>query len=110
MLIREKRTGPALSLQYKESLPHEFSLHFRYTGRKSHVVWNDDPRTTGALDFLRKTLQSNCPYIFSIKLKPGSGLIGNNILHNRTAFKDSKHGDSKRLIYRIYYRDRVTNN
>ena len=110
VLIREKRTGPALSLQYQKSLSHDFSLHFRYTGRKSHVVWNDDPRTTGALDFLRKTLQSNCPYIFSIKLKPGSGLIGNNILHNRTAFKDSKHEGSKRLIYRIYYRDRVTNN
>jgi hypothetical protein len=107
-VIRKQQVGPAFSLQSSNNLINHKSLHLRYTGRKTHVIWKDDPRTTGALDFLKKTLQGKCPYIFHIKLKPGSGLIGNNILHNRTKFKDGNLAHSKRLVYRIYYRDRVT--
>ena len=108
IIKREKRVGPALSFHSINGSTCDFSLHFRYTSRKSHVIWKEDTRTIGALDFLRKILESENPYIFRIKLKSGSGLIGNNILHNRTKFKDSEHKISKRLIYRIYYRDRVT--
>ena len=109
-VIREQQSGPALSLQFQNYVKHNGNLHLRFTGRHTHVIWKDDPRTIGAIDFLKKTLQGHCPYIFRVKLKSGSGLIGNNILHNRTKFKDGALTQSKRLIYRIYYSDRVTEN
>ena len=109
-VLREQQAGPALSLQSQNNSMNFKNLHLRYTARKTHVIWKDDPRTKAALDFLKKILQGNCPFIFRVKLKPGSGLIGNNILHNRTEFKDRNSARSKRLIYRIYYRDRVIKN
>jgi len=42
-----------------------------------------------------------------VKLNPGSGLVGNNVLHGRTKFKDGEAQENKRLFYRIYYRDRI---
>ena len=109
-VLRKQQAGPALSFQSQNNTMNYKNLHLRYTARKTHVIWKDDPRTIGALDFLNKTLQGECPYIFRVKLKSGSGLIGNNVLHNRTEFKDHNIGRSKRLIYRIYYRDRVIKN
>jgi alpha-ketoglutarate-dependent taurine dioxygenase len=101
-VIRAEQSGPALSID-----PHSKSLHLRYTGRKSYVTWRDDPRTQGALTFLKQILGSDSRYIFNVKLKPGSGLIGNNVLHNRTKFIDGEDAATKRLIYRIYYHDRI---
>ena len=109
-IVRKQQSGPALSFLSQNNILNYQALHLRYTGRKTHVIWKDDVRTIGALDFLEKTLQSNCPYIFRVKLKPGSGLIGNNILHNRTKFQNGDAEISNRLVYRIYYRDRIANN
>ena len=107
VIIRQQRTGPALKIQQNVIASYNRTIHFRYTGRKNFVIWKNDARIMGALDFLGKILKNECPYIFRVKLKPGSGIIGNNILHNRTAFKNGISANSKRLFYRIYYRDRV---
>jgi len=103
-VIRAEQSGPALSID-----PKTHGLHMRYTARKSYVVWLDDPRVKAALEFLEQTLNGNSEFVFSVKLEPGSGLIGNNVLHNRTEFKDHLSGEDKRLIYRVYYLDRIAN-
>ena len=106
-ILREKKTGPILTILNENCMPDVGTIHFRYTSRKTFVYWKKDARITGALDFLKQTLQNDCPYIFRVKLKPGSGLIGNNVLHNRTGFQDGDSEYTKRLIYRIYYKDRI---
>ncbi|MBT3989271.1 MAG: TauD/TfdA family dioxygenase [Rhodospirillaceae bacterium] len=103
-VIRAEQSGPALSID-----PDTQALHLRYTGRKTYVTWRDDPRLQEALAFLKDAFNEQNQYIFKVKLKPGSGLIGNNVLHNRTKFVDGDAADDKRLIYRIYYHDRITN-
>jgi alpha-ketoglutarate-dependent taurine dioxygenase len=103
-VVRSEQSGPALSIDPKSN-----GLHMRYTARKSYVVWSDDPRVKAALEFLEQTLNGNSKFVFSVKLEPGSGLVGNNVLHNRTEFKDSLSDEDKRLIYRVYYLDRIAN-
>ncbi len=103
-VIRAEQIGPALSIN-----PNTNAMHLRYTGRKTYVTWLDDPRVKGALEFLQQILNSDTKYVFNVKLKPGSGLVGNNVLHGRTKFKDGTATETKRLIYRIYYRDRIAN-
>jgi alpha-ketoglutarate-dependent taurine dioxygenase len=102
-IIRAAHTGPALAID-----PLTGALHLRYTARKTHVSWLDDARVSGALVFLEAMLSGNCSHIFRIKLQPGSGLVGNNVLHGRTKFEDGDGPDGKRLIYRIYYQDRIS--
>lgn len=104
-VIRAEQSGPALSIN-----PDNNAMHLRYTGRKTYVTWLDDVRLQGALDFLKQILASDSSFIFKAKLKPGSGLIGNNVLHNRTKFIDGEDPADKRLIYRIYYHDRIAKN
>ncbi len=101
-VIRAEQSGPALSID-----PATNALHLRYTGRKTHVHWLGDPRLKGALAFLKQILSTEGPYIFKVKLKSGSGLVGNNVLHNRTKFTDGEVAAAKRLIYRVYYHDRI---
>ena len=103
-VVRPEQSGPAISINPKTN-----GLHMRYTARKSFVVWLDDPRVKAALEFLERTLNSDSKFVFRVKLEPGSGLVGNNVLHNRTEFKDHLSPEDKRLIYRVYYLDRIAN-
>jgi hypothetical protein len=102
-IIRAAHSGPALALD-----PITHALHLRYTARKSYVAWLDDARVLGALEFLEAMLSDDCSHIFRVKLRPGSGLVGNNVLHGRTKFEDGDGPGDKRLIYRIYYQDRIS--
>ena len=106
-ILREKKTGPILTIRNENCRTGGGTIHFRYTARKTFVDWKEDTRIMGALNFLKQTLQNKCPYIFRVKLNPGSGIIGNNVLHNRTKFQDGDSEYTKRLIYRIYYQDRI---
>ena len=79
------------------------NLLMRYTQRKHHVIWNDNCRK--ALQYLNEILDNNKRFCLSYRLKKGEGVICNNIVHNRSAFKD---GDAhKRLIYRLRYTRRI---
>jgi len=54
---------------------------------------------------LEKVLESD-PLVIRYKLRPGEGIICNNILHNRTGFTESADGNG-RLLYRVRFHDRV---
>jgi len=68
-------------------------------------VWKDTPATRAALAALEHILASDSPYILQARLKPGMGLICNNVLHDRTGFSDSPA--HKRLVFRARYHDRM---
>ncbi|WP_246539981.1 hypothetical protein [sulfur-oxidizing endosymbiont of Gigantopelta aegis] len=61
--------------------------------------------TQQAQQRLREILTSDSPYKFQGRLNAGQGLLCNNILHTRTAFKDDK--EKPRLLYRGRYFDKI---
>ncbi|MBC8259463.1 MAG: TauD/TfdA family dioxygenase [SAR324 cluster bacterium] len=99
-LARQTETGPVFSV-----MPCG-NLHMRYTIRKKHVIWADNKETEAAVSALRKILAGDSAYIFQGLLEPGMGLIGNNVLHTRTAFVDDE--DHKRYYYRARYFERLS--
>ncbi len=96
---RAAEAGPVFSL-----FPNG-ALHMRYTARTKSIVWKDTADTRAAVAALEKILASDSPYIHQARLKPGMGLICNNILHDRTGFNDSP--THKRIVYRARYLDRM---
>jgi len=99
--IRPARVGPVFSVD-----PRSGALHMRYSARKVNVVWRDDAATRAAVDFLNGLLAEDGPDILHWRLEAGQGYIGNNVLHNRSAFADGDEG-AGRLLYRARYFDRM---
>ena len=77
----------------------------RYSARQRNIQWRDDGKTTAARECLTEFLGREDGPVIRFSLKPGQGLISNNVLHNRTAFKDS--ATQKRFLYRARFFDRV---
>ncbi|QQZ27931.1 taurine catabolism dioxygenase TauD [Thiothrix subterranea] len=100
-IIRPEQSGPVFSVT---AAGH---LHMRYSARQRNVIWRDDPMTREAADFLLNLWQQDSPYKIGYTLQAGEGLLCNNVLHNRTAFKDSDDPTQTRLLYRGRYFDRV---
>ena len=100
-IIRPEQSGPVFSVT---AAGH---LHMRYSARQRNVIWRDDPMTREAADFLLNLWQQDSPYKIRYTLQAGEGLLCNNVLHNRTAFKDSDDPTQTRLLYRGRYFDRV---
>lgn len=83
------------------------ALNMRYSARSRSVIWREDRATSEARLLLGQILE-NDPFIIRHKLKPGQGIISNNILHNRTAFKNAGDINNKdRLLYRLRFHQRV---
>ena len=80
-------------------------IHMRYSARRKNIHWRVDPVTRAAREFLTEILTGDNASVLRYRLQPGEGLISNNVLHNRTAFKDSE-GDN-RLLYRARFFDRI---
>jgi hypothetical protein len=99
--IRPARVGPVFSVD-----PRGGALHMRYSARKVNVVWRDDSATKAAVEFLIALLAADGPDILHWRLGAGQGYIGNNVLHNRSAFVDDESGGG-RLMYRARYFDRM---
>jgi hypothetical protein len=78
----------------------------RYTARKRHVIWRQDAATQAAVNAPEEVLASD-PLIIRHKLRPGEGLICNNILHNRSGFTEGADGTG-RLLYRVRFHDRIS--
>jgi alpha-ketoglutarate-dependent taurine dioxygenase len=97
--IRPDCIGPVFSVNT------DGSLHMRYTARTRSVIWRDDETTHQATACLTDFLASDSPYILRARLKPGQGLICNNVLHDRSGFDDDEN--HKRLLYRLRYYDRT---
>lgn len=102
--IRGAQTGPVFSVCEKTG-----TLHMRYSARKRNIIWIDDEITTRAVNEIDDFLASDSPWILRHRLEPGQGLICNNVLHNRTAFKNDEGSGQQRLIYRGRYYDRLAN-
>lgn len=99
--IRPARSGPVFSVDRDTG-----ALLMRYTARKRNVVWRDDSVLRSALARLSELLDDPRGPVTRCKLRPGMGLIANNVLHQRFAFDDDPDGG--RLIYRGRFFDRIT--
>ena len=98
--FRPAQTGPVFSADGG-------ALHMRYTARTRSIEWRADETTRAAVQFLNQVLAAASPYVFSIRLAGGQGLICNNVLHNRSAFTDDPAPSVGRLVYRARYSDRL---
>ena len=97
--IRPAVSGPVFSYDARGE------IHMRYSARKRNIQWRDDKLTRAALEFLTEILAEKNGPVFRYRLQPGEGLISNNVLHNRTAFKDAS--GHRRLLYRARFFDRI---
>jgi len=98
-IARAEQSGPVFSID-----PAEGFLHMRYTARTRSIEWKQDAITQAAVNTLAEILRDS-EYVLRTRLKPGMGIICNNVLHTRTAFTDRP--DRRRLLYRGRYYDRL---
>lgn len=82
------------------------TLHMRYTARARNVVWKDDAAVRDAVRLLEDLLGGASPFIIRHRLAAGQGLLCNNVLHTRRAFRDDPA--APRLLYRARFHDRIT--
>jgi hypothetical protein len=102
VMIRDSVIGPVFTVDQETG-----ALHMRYTVRSRSIEWKQDALTQKAINFLEGLFSGGSDYILRFRLKPGQGLICNNVLHNRTGFADDEEGGKQRLIYRARYYDRI---
>ena len=98
--IRPVQSGPVFSL-----CGNGATLHMRYTARTRSIRWRQDEITKGAISFLHSILNNYNPYIFRRRMVAGEGVLCNNVLHNRTEFKDDE--SQQRCFLRSRYFDRI---
>jgi Taurine catabolism dioxygenase TauD, TfdA family len=101
-LLRPERSGPVFSVNDQDG-----TLHMRYTARTRSIRWRNDALTRKAIGFLEELLASDLPYVLRVRLKPGEGIICNNVLHTREAFSDDKARGKERVVLRARYFDRI---
>ena len=99
LIARPEQTGPVFSIDSNEGF-----LHMRYTARTRSIEWKQDAITQAAVNTLAEILNDS-EYVLRVRLKPGMGIICNNVLHTRTAFIDRP--ERRRLLYRGRYYDRL---
>lgn len=99
LIARAEQCGPVFSVD-----PREGFLHMRYTARTRSIEWKPDALTQAAVNTLAEILNDS-EYVLRARLRPGMGLICNNVLHTRTAFVDRP--ERRRLLYRGRYYDRL---
>jgi alpha-ketoglutarate-dependent taurine dioxygenase len=99
-VARPEQSGPVFAVDAAQGF-----LYMRYTARTRSIVWKADAVTQAAVKALADILVSS-EFILTARLRPGMGLICNNLLHTRSAFSDSP--DHRRLLYRGRYYDRLS--
>lgn len=98
--IRPSRSGPVFSFDDTTG-----ALHMRFTARKKYVIWRDDAATHAAVAYLNRLLADEDGPILRHRLRPGQGIISNNVLHKRSGFTNGPAHE--RLVYRARYFDRL---
>lgn len=93
--VRPENVGPVFYID-----PRSGALGMRYTARTRSIRWREDAATQRAVAALARILAEE-PLTLTTRLRPGMGLICNNVLHDRTGFTPGASGG--RLIYRIRY-------
>jgi hypothetical protein len=100
MTGREMRPGPVFSMTKAGK------LHMRYTARKRSIAWNPSPDVQAARAALEEILADPPFGLFEYRLEAGQGLLSNNVLHTRTAFRDDPA--VPRLLWRARFYDRIS--
>jgi hypothetical protein len=77
----------------------------RYTARTRSIEWKADAATRAAVAALEALLAGGTPWILRVRMDAGMGLVGHNVLHERSAFADDPA--RPRLLYRARFLDRV---
>lgn len=96
-VARPAQAGPVFSVD------EDGCLHMRYTARTRSIVWKDDTATRQAVDALQDLLATS-PWVWRLRMEAGMGLVGHNVLHDRSAFVDDPL--APRLVLRARYLDR----
>jgi len=99
--LRPESTGPVFSVDAAGRLA------MRFTARTRSIRWRDDPATEAAVAALMEILNGDDPLALRARLGPGEGILCNNVLHNRTGFDPDKGRESRRLIFRIRFHNRI---
>ena len=97
--LRPGRTGPVFSVI-------DGQLHMRFSARSRNIEWKPSPALQEALACLHDLCSGESAYIYRVRLGPGEGILSNNVLHNRTGFRDHEDDKRKRLLYRARFYDR----
>ncbi len=79
------------------------ALSMRYTARKKYVVWRDEA-TRRAAERLLALIEAE-PLARRLKLRPGQGVLCNNVLHDRARFTDN--AQNPRMLCRIRFHNRI---
>lgn len=108
MTIPENRKNgelirPETSTAIFKVLNSQHDVLMRYSMRKKNIIFKQDALTQEALSCMDEFINAETSPHISIKLKAGQGIVSNNVLHKRTAFKD------KTGLERLYYRARFYN-
>ena len=98
-VARAAQGGPVFSVD------EDGALHMRYTARTRSIEWKADDATRAAVAALEALLSGGVPWTLRLRLEAGMGLVGHNVLHERTAFTDDPA--RPRLLYRARFLDRV---
>lgn len=98
-IARAEQSGPVFAVDSEQGF-----LTMRYTARTRSIVWKNDAVTQAAVKTLADIL-ARSEYILTAHLRPGMGLVCNNVLHTRSTFTDSP--ERRRLLYRGRYYDRL---
>lgn len=101
--LRPASIGPVFEINQQTG-----HLEMRYTARTRSIEWRDDATTHAAVAYLQSVLNSDDPYMQTIKMQDGDGLLCNNSLHNRTGFDANSDNTSARLLMRVRFHNRVT--
>ena len=98
--LRPERVGPVFSVS------EDGYLHMRYTARTRSISWKKSEILEEALSYMKSILSSENEYIIKARMTSNQGIICNNVLHNRKSFIDGEN--SRRLVYRARYYERIT--
>ncbi len=99
-VARAAQTGPVFSVVATHG-----HLHLRYTARQRSIQWKADSATRAARACLEGLLAGVAAPVMRVHLQAGMGIVGHNILHDRSGFDDDPA--QPRLLYRARYSDRI---
>ena len=97
-VARPAQAGPVFSVD------EDSCLHLRYTARTRSIEWKNDDATREAAAQLAGLLRHS-PAVWRVRLEAGMGLVGHNVLHDRSAFVDDPA--RPRLVLRARFLDRA---
>jgi len=99
--LRPAQSGPVFF-----NNTHDGSLNMRYTARSRSIQWKACERLATAVKRIN-TLLEQSEAVLDYHLKPGEGIICNNILHARSAFTNGSIPQQQRLLYRVRSHNRL---